>query len=102
MYRKWVMSGTSGLLLLAIGCINLQAPEKVVVNRNERHQSEDAATADRNMPETHSHEEARAALRREYERNAALERELASRDREIRKLKEDLRDAKKERDRNRD
>lgn len=102
MNRRRVMVVAAGGLLILGGCINVKAPERVVVNRNERHQSEDAAAADRNMPETHSHEEARAALRREYERNAALERQLADRDREIRKLKEDLRDAKKEHDRNKD
>lgn len=85
-------------LLLLAGCFSFKAPEKIEIDSGDRHREQDAAEANRKMPETRTLDDCHVELRRAYERQAALERELASRDREIRRLKDDVHEAKKDRD----
>lgn len=98
---------TCGLILCfaalaTTGCLTIKAPEEVSVTTSRDYRGEDSAYADRRMPQTRSHDECRDALHQSYEEISALQRQIAWRDRQIRKLQDDVREAKKDRDKYKD
>jgi len=70
------------VVLCLCGCVNVKAPESVDLRVGDSEPVDSSA-----IPETHSHEEARAELRRAYGRIQHLERENAALERKAARYK---------------
>lgn len=93
--------GCLGLGLL-VGCLNVQAPEKIEIGSGRGREPIDTSR----IPETRSHEEARQKLAEAYERIKYLEGKVNSLEKDKRELKKDKEDIKdkyeREKKRNKD
>ena len=80
--RWWMLSATS-LLLGLVGCVSVTAPERITVGGGSRAEPVDSSR----VPDTNSHEEARAELGKAYRYIRDLERQNAHVDRKAKKYK---------------
>ena len=104
-YRWWLLAAACGLLWASVGCVNVQAPERVELRAGHRPEPVDSS----HVPATQSHEECRAELVKAYENIRYLEGEnehlrdkLAECKRDRERYKDELKACEKRHEKRRD